>query len=68
VPEETIRRRYDRGLRNFFDLYSPIAQTWAFFDNTQEPRRLMASGGRDIEESVFDAPRWDKLKKEYKHG
>jgi predicted ABC-type ATPase len=28
VPAETIRRRYDSGLRNVFRLYSPLATTW----------------------------------------
>jgi len=34
VPEETIRRRYMRGLANFFDLYRPLADEWQFFDNS----------------------------------
>jgi predicted ABC-type ATPase len=45
VPEETIRRRYEGGLRNFFELYSPIAERWKFYDNTLKPRRLIAEGG-----------------------
>ena len=28
VPEETIRRRYDRGLANFFRAYLPLATNW----------------------------------------
>src|SRR5215208_2498675 len=28
IPEDTIRRRYDVSLRNFFRLYRPIADTW----------------------------------------
>ena len=68
VPEETIRRRYEGGLRNFFELYSPIAENWSFFDNTNKPRRLIASGGVGMVETVLDAPLWDKMKEEYKHG
>jgi predicted ABC-type ATPase len=68
VPEETIRRRYEGGLRNFFELYSPIAERWSFFDNTDKPRRLIATGGIGIEQAVLDAPLWDKIKKEYEHG
>jgi len=36
VPEETIRRRYHAGIRNFFKLYRPMADTWFFFMTTQE--------------------------------
>jgi predicted ABC-type ATPase len=28
VPEETIRRRYERGIVNFKTLYRPIADSW----------------------------------------
>jgi predicted ABC-type ATPase len=65
VPEETIRRRYGAGLRNFFELYVPIAKSWHFFDNTQKPRRLIATGGAAHGEYVYDHDLWDKLKKEY---
>src|ERR1700722_15004415 len=67
VPEETIRRRYEGGLRNFFELYSPIAERWEFYDNTQKPRRLIARGGIHRTETVVNAPLWDKLKEKYKH-
>ena len=29
VPEETIRRRFEAGLHNFFELYRPLAATWS---------------------------------------
>lgn len=68
VPEETIRRRYEGGLRNFFELYSLIAERWEFYDNTQEPRRLIAEGGVSRTGRAIDEVLWDKIKKEYKHG
>ncbi|HTB12597.1 MAG TPA: hypothetical protein VK752_13540 [Bryobacteraceae bacterium] len=67
VPEETIQRRYQAGIRNFFELYAPIAANWHFFDNTNKPRTLIASGGDNIEEQIFNAELWDRLKKEYQH-
>jgi predicted ABC-type ATPase len=68
VPAETIHRRYHAGVRNFFELYAPIAYRWKFFDNTLKPRTLIASGGECLEEEIFDAEAWDRLKKEYKRG
>ncbi len=32
VPEATVRRRYDRGLRNFFQLYQRLATSWRMYD------------------------------------
>lgn len=68
VPSETIHRRYHAGIRNFFELYEPIAYRWRFFDNTRKPRVLIASGGESIREEILNAALWDKLKAEYKHG
>lgn len=34
VPEATIKRRYIAGLKNFFNLYSSLADSWQFYDNT----------------------------------
>lgn len=34
VPEQTIRRRYTVGLKNFFNLYSPLADSWQLYDNS----------------------------------
>jgi predicted ABC-type ATPase len=68
VPSETIHRRYHAGVRNFFELYAPIAAEWHFFDNTQKPRFLIAAAGESMKEEVFDAEVWDKLKKEYQHA
>ena len=45
VPEETIRRRYEAGLRNFFGLYQPMATTWNICDNSGAPMtKLIAAG------------------------
>lgn len=35
VPENIIRRRYDAGLRNFFKLYIPVADSWQMYDNSR---------------------------------
>lgn len=45
VPEEIVRRRYERGLANFFSLYSPIADAWEMFDNSGDPRLVAAREG-----------------------
>jgi predicted ABC-type ATPase len=34
IPEDVIRRRYDAGLRNLDEIYSPIVDGWAIYDNS----------------------------------
>ncbi len=48
VPAETVRRRFDRGRRNFFTLYRPLADTWRLYDGSAiRGPRLAATGGRE---------------------
>ena len=63
VPEDVVRRRYLRGVRNFFDLYRPLAKRWRFYDNSGEdgPRLIAAGSGVD-EQQVVDAARWRLVK------
>ena len=37
IPETVINRRYDKGLRNFFQLYRPIADSWRFYEASEKP-------------------------------
>ena len=60
IPEETIRRRWLAGLKNFFSLYQPIADEWDVIDNTDGTSpRLIATGRRDGSTGVVDADTWD---------
>jgi predicted ABC-type ATPase len=41
VPEETIIRRFHKGLFYFQEVYSKLADFWSLYDNAQRPPRLM---------------------------
>ena len=34
IPDNTVRRRWESGLRCFYDLYQPLADEWLVLDNT----------------------------------
>ena len=63
IPEETIRRRYQRGLANFFTLYQPLADSWRFLDNTSPngPRQI-AEGSGNLE-AVADQSLWNSIRR-----
>ncbi len=64
IPEETVRRRYRLGLKNFFDLYQPMASAWHVYDSASGPLpRLIAAGGRTTETRVVDDRIWRLLSK-----
>lgn len=44
IPEETIRRRFDAGLRNFHLVYKTLAEKWEYFDNSGMAPVLIQEG------------------------
>ncbi|HEX9432230.1 MAG TPA: AAA family ATPase [Burkholderiales bacterium] len=50
IPEDVIRRRYDRGLENFFNHYSGVANSWILYNNTMTPARPIA--WRDVGDAM----------------
>jgi predicted ABC-type ATPase len=62
VPEDTIRRRYENGLRNFFRVYAPLAERWRFYDNRgRNAARLIAEGSANETTNVEDNEIWQLL-------
>lgn len=66
VPEQTIRRRYLSGLINFFDLYSPLADSWQLCDNSnREQLTIVASKIRNDEIHISLNNIWQKILESY---
>ena len=61
VPEGTVRRRYQSGLRNFFELYRSLTTTWRMYDNSTHEPRLIASRARSGTVTVSDAVLWGRI-------
>lgn len=64
IPEGTIRRRYNLGISNMFNLYIPVADYWMFIDNSKSPFDILADG-RKKSENIKNKFIWTNLKKEY---
>ena len=60
VPEETVRRRFRAGLRNFFGVYRLRVDEWRLFDNSAGEPILLAEGKADML-SIFRQAEWDHL-------
>jgi len=66
IPADVVRRRYERGLRNLFDLYLPIADGWRLLDNSGPGTAVhIAVGhpGRPVE--VLETGIWQHLQGQY---
>lgn len=58
IPEDVIRRRYRNGLRNFFEIYQPIADSWRVLDVSEKIPEEIAFGDK-IHSEVLDENIWN---------
>ena len=56
IPTETIYRRYWLGLQNFFNIFTPIVDSWMFFDNENKSHLIASSN------AIVDSEQFSKIK------
>lgn len=54
IPLQDIERRFYRGLKNFFHVYTPVVGQWGITDNSNGSTRPVATGRNQENEHVFD--------------
>lgn len=62
IPKETIRRRFDRGLKNLFELYIPIVNAWRVFNAAPKEPQEIARYDEINGEVIFDKEIWRLIK------
>jgi hypothetical protein len=68
VDEATVRRRFQAGLRNFFELYQERSTSWQVLNNAgRSPPRLVALGSGKRVEEVRQPRVWQRMQ-EGSHG
>lgn len=66
IPIDVIYRRYRAGLSNLFNLYIPIVDHWALYDNSECPASKIASGSLGKGAKTEDTPLWEEYQLKYK--
>jgi len=67
VPDDTIRRRYSRSVRNFLELYRPVVTTWQVYDNSNGRSRLVAVNNSYFD-TVVDEAAWESFLRSADNG
>ena len=64
VPETIVRRRYSRGIENFFSLYQPLTDSWAMFDNSgSDGPVLVAMGNGSTKRDILQPEIWNEIRR-----
>jgi predicted ABC-type ATPase len=62
VTELTIRRRYEAGIHNLFELYLPICDFWMITDNSLSPMEIIAKGfKKNKRRTIYNTVIYSKL-------
>jgi len=69
VEKEIIYRRYYNGIKNFFELYQQLANTWAVYDNSNSYQaELIAIGSQSIVDNINNSELWERFSNERKRA
>ena len=60
VPAVDVKRRFNRGIYNFFKYYKPLSDTWLLFNNSDATPRLIAQE-KDGKTDVIDKEMYEKI-------
>ena len=54
IPKDVIKRRYVAGLSNLFNLFMKEVDSWVIYNNSENPRKQVAFGGKNADTVVLD--------------
>lgn len=60
ISEDVIRRRYEKGRKNFIELYSPLADNWKVIDNSKPHQEIVAFRNKS-ETQILEAQTWQQI-------
>jgi predicted ABC-type ATPase len=64
ISSPEVRRRYKRGVSNLFELYIPIVDTWAIYDNSEGVSpSLIGMGDAMGPTKIVRSDTWRRLRK-----
>ena len=62
IPEPTIRRRYNLGIKNFASLYMPVLDEWFVYNGSRRPAEIIV-GQQDGNRRIYDEAGFAELKR-----
>ena len=61
IPEDTIRRRYERGRKNLIDLYLPLCDRWIVYNNSSPLLQIIAECPLNQEPLIYQPQLWTQI-------
>jgi predicted ABC-type ATPase len=61
IPEETIRRRYERSRKNLIELYLPLCDRWIVYDNSNPILQIIAERPLNQDSIIYQPQLWSQI-------
>jgi predicted ABC-type ATPase len=61
IPEDVIRRRYQRGRKNLTDLYLPLCNRWIVYDNSSLNLQIIAECPLNQDPIIYQPQLWTQI-------
>ena len=65
IPEDVIERRYERGIKNLFEIYIDVVDAILIFDNSFGKHHLIAQTDNSKNLNIIEEIKFNKLKDYY---
>lgn len=65
IPDEIVKRRYYRGIKNLLQYFIPLCDYWLVLDNSSENAIMVAEGIKDLENEIFNNEIWQQINRIY---
>ncbi len=62
IPEDVIRRRYTRGVKNLFKLYMPLCDNWVIYDNSKGNSQVVAGCELEQKPIIYQPKIWNQIR------
>lgn len=60
VPEDVVRRRYAKGVINFFRYYKPLADSWIIYEASDQAPAIIGYGSRE-DATIVNQDLWMRI-------
>ena len=61
IPEDVIRRRYARGIKNLLELYIPLCDSWIIYDNSRANSQVVAGCEVEQKQLIYQSEIWKQI-------
>ena len=61
IPEQVIRRRYNKGIKNLIKLFIPVVDNWIVIDNSENPFITVAEGQQTDYKIIHNKNIWNRI-------